>query len=464
MNFRKPIFWQQGLFLQPQHLQYGDMRARQLSYDLHRQLAPHLWGVGALEVNEEALENGVFEVHSGNFLFQDGTHVFHPESAVLESRSFEQAWTDRNRPFRVFLGLPKLSAADANVAVGSDGQGGGTRFVAAAENTDGMPDLYQEGPRGEVQTLDHVLRILWDTEVQEEGGEGRYHLIPLAQLISDGDMIRVDPAFSPPCLSIGASAGLMRLLRGVRDDLVGRAHQLEAYKVSSDAVSSDSSPRYMRYLLALQAFGRHVPTLVHYLEEPAVHPWEAYRTLRQLVGELSIYSTQVDVTGASPDRSDGLPVYSHADPGASFSAAIRILQRAMNEITVGPEELIHFEPVGEGRFHGDIPEDFLDRRNTLYLVLRTEEDFEDHLEPFLRFAKLGAGDEVELFARRALPGVGLQHVQVRPEGLPYRPNATYFRVDRGGEAWSAVERRGELDLLWDEAPADLSIELLVVRG
>ncbi|HKJ88397.1 MAG TPA: type VI secretion system baseplate subunit TssK, partial [Gammaproteobacteria bacterium] len=225
-----------------------------------------------------------------------------------------------------------------------------------------------------------------------------------------------------------------------------------------------SSARYLRYLLALQALGRHVPILMHYLEEPAVHPWQAYLTLRQLVEELSIYSTQIDVTGASPDRTDALPAYSHAVPGATFASASRILKRALNEITVGPEELVQFENLGDGRFHGDIPADFLDHRNTLYLVVRTEEEFEDLLEPFLSYAKLGAADEVDLFVRRALPGIGLTHIQVRPEGLPYRPNAIYFRIDSGGEAWASVERRGTLELLWDEGPADLSIELLVVRS
>ena len=55
---RRPVFWYQGLFLQPQHFQHADLFTQSLLAPLRRYLQPYFWGVCRLWVNETALSGG----------------------------------------------------------------------------------------------------------------------------------------------------------------------------------------------------------------------------------------------------------------------------------------------------------------------------------------------------------------------------------------------------------------------
>ena len=45
----RPLFWHQGLFLQPQHFQLEGLHTRSLLAPFHEFLTPHFWGVGEHE-------------------------------------------------------------------------------------------------------------------------------------------------------------------------------------------------------------------------------------------------------------------------------------------------------------------------------------------------------------------------------------------------------------------------------
>ena len=47
--------------------------------------------------------------------------------------------------------------------------------------------------------------------------------------------------------------------------------------------------------------------------------------------------------------------------------------------------------------------------------------------------------------------------------MPRRPDAHYVRLDTHDEQWPIVERHKDIALLWDEAPQDAKIELVIVR-
>ena len=99
----RPIFWGQGMFLEPQHFQqqdwYHDARLRRF---LHL-LVPFSWGVKSLAVNEAALQNFIFQVEHCEFVTWDGTIIRFrgdatPSNARIEPRSFEQELDAAGRP------------------------------------------------------------------------------------------------------------------------------------------------------------------------------------------------------------------------------------------------------------------------------------------------------------------------------------------------------------------------------
>ena len=54
----RPVFWHQGLFLQPQHFQLADLHQQERLLPFQRYLHPHFWGVARMAMQATALPNG----------------------------------------------------------------------------------------------------------------------------------------------------------------------------------------------------------------------------------------------------------------------------------------------------------------------------------------------------------------------------------------------------------------------
>jgi type VI secretion system protein ImpJ len=265
MISKKPLFWHQGLFLQPQHFQYMDTYVQSLLSPLLECQHPFFWGVITMEINEAALKNRTFELIAGEFLFRDGTAVAIPANGTVQPRSFDEAGVEGERPFTVYLGLRRYARETQNVTVVKrldDVADVNTRF-AATEEAEEMADMYKAGPAAQVRRLTYVLKIFWENEIEKLNN---YHLIPLAMLERDGADIKLSRSFIPPAVAVSGSDELTRMLKDIRDQVTARCHQLEEYKSPREIQATEFEPGYMICLLALRSLNRFVPLLFHLAE------------------------------------------------------------------------------------------------------------------------------------------------------------------------------------------------------
>jgi len=457
----RPIFWYQGLFLQPQHFQLSDLHARSLLRPVIEHGIPHFWGVGGLDIAVGSLANSVLETSRLQLLFRDGTYVQCPGNALIKARSFEGAWTQTDKPFTCYVGLKKLSEVESNVTVVpsyDDVSTVKTRFVTSADPEE-VRDIYGDGPPAQYKSLRYVLRIFWETEL---GHLDDYELIPLARIEKDGDAIRLSETFIPPCFAVGGSPVLVKTMRDLRDEVSGRTRQLDEYKSPRELQKAEFDANYMVYLLALRSLNRYAPLLLHLGETAQLHPWQAYAVLRQLVGELSSFSDRVNMLGETDAGEALVPPYDHQDLGKCFASTAGLITQLLNEITIGPELLVRLE-LHDGLYSADLPREFFASRNRFYLVLRTERNVDEIVPPFMQEAKLGARADVQTLISRALPGVELIHLTQPPQGLPRRAYSIYFRVEQFSAPWENVEAKGNIALYWANAPDDLKVDMVVVR-
>ncbi|HEV2333812.1 MAG TPA: type VI secretion system baseplate subunit TssK [Gammaproteobacteria bacterium] len=460
MTQYRPVFWHQGLFLQPQHFQLADLQQQERLLPFQRYLHPHFWGVARMALQGSALPNGNCEVQSGEFLFPDGSFVSVPGNGVLLARSFDPASVTLEKPFTIYAALRKWRANESNVTVVPDLTqlaGVSTRYVSPAQPDD-YADAYQEGPAAKVKTLYHVVRLLWESE-QDELAD--HELIPIARVVRDGDSIKPAPDFIPPVLGLEGSAELYKLVRDIRDELTGRALQIEVYKTPVHG-ESDFDPALMRYKLALRTMARYVPMLLHYSETPSVHPWDLYGLLRSFAAELSTFGMRLNLLGEDAQGARQIPAYDHQRLGPCFERLRRLITELLNEITVAPQFKVDMQ--FDGVCHtAMIPPRFLDEPNDYYLVFNLRTPIEQHLDSITTAAKLGARNVVESLVERSLPGIGFRYTQVPPPGLPRRSNTYYMRIDTRDSQWPDVERSRELGFTWKDAPEDLRMELVVLR-
>lgn len=460
MDVFKPLFWHQGLFLQPQHFQLADLYAQGLLEPYFRFILPYFWGVARLDISPGALGNNSLEVREGEFLFPDGTYTLFPGNAQLESRSFASAWSDRSKPLTVFLGIRKWNRAGANVTVVPSLDNLAeipTRYVTTAMPDEAI-DLHQTGQPGEVQLLHYNLKIFWESETERMGD---YQMIPVARLSQDGEKIKFSGDFIPPALTMQGAASLLNALREVRDQVASRCRSLEEYKVQRGIHSAEFGSRDMIYLLALRSLNRYVPLLSHYAESPTIHPWQVFGLLRQLIGELSSFSSGINVHGEEMAGEALLKSYDHLDLGPCFISARDLITRLLDEITAGPEYIIQLQYDGT-YYAAELAPAIFEGRNRFYLVVETETESKTVIEALQGIAKLSSREVLPLLIARALPGVSVVHLPVPPQELPRRAHCLYFQLNQHGDQWGKVEESRNMALYWNAAPDDFKAELMVI--
>lgn len=463
-HLKSCIFWHQGLFLEPQHFQHQD---RALEALLSRHLAltsPWSWGFGALLFDESALHARSLSVRQLAVRWQDGAFTEFPGNARVESRRFEL--TDfAQGPRTAYLGLRRLVENEANVLryekIEEVAQSR-SRYAALADPQP-MPDLYSAGAEGRVAVMDYVLRIFWEDEIEHLGD---YELMPLVRLEQDGETVRPVADFTPPCMNLAAAPQLQRLLNELRDEVIGRARQLEVFKRPLSLRDQEGDASELGTILALSVLNRYGAQLNHLIEGPHTHPWEVYGSLRQLVGELSTFTEYCDLLGETRDNQSLLKPYEHLNPAGSFESVRALLLRLLNEITLGPEMFVRFERDGaaDTLYRAELPGNFFGPRHRHYLMLRSGLEPSQATELMMLEGKLATPGSIEMIVNRALPGLELIPMQTLPPGMPRRSGAAYFRVESQSALWDEVQAEGLLALFLPNPPEDLRVELIVTKG
>jgi len=456
----KQLFWHQGLFLQPQHLQLNSRYQESLNLPFKQYLQPHFWGVGDYKIQTAALSNRSFHLVSGRFVFPDLTYVEVPGNGIVLPRSFDMDWEEGSRHFGVYLGLRKFSNTNRNVTVVADEAGPGdvnTRWVTT-NVAEKIKDLHQEGPEADVQKLTYVLRIFWESEKDQLGD---YELIPLAKLERDQDNVKLVDQYVPPCLSIGADTTLFQIIKEIRDQIGARSRQLESYKRDRGLHSAQFGARDMVYLLALRSLNRYASLLNHFTSTNQGHPWQVFGLLGQLVAELSTFSADISYTGEDGQGQRLLREYDHTRLGDCFISALSLVTQLLDQITAGPEYMLPMQ--FDGTYFGtEMPPAIFEGRNRFYIVIETEEDPQKILPALEGIAKLGSRESLPILIARSLSGIGLEHMATPPQELPRRSHALYFQVDHHSDQWVQVQKGRNLALYWDTAPEDLKVELMAV--
>ncbi len=460
MDIQRPLFWYQGLFLQPHHFQLLELSFQSLLAPFNHFIEPYFWGIGGLEIQEAALGRRSFNPLKGLFLFPDGTFTAFPGNALLEARPFDEAWVEGGKPFSVYVGLKKWNAAGENVTVLEKLEnftGVTTRFVAAADPEE-VKDLHSGGGEAQVKRLHYLLKVFWENERDQLGD---YVLIPISQLERAGGEVKLAQQFVPPSLTLTSSDPLFKIVKEIRDQIAARSHQLEEYKTQRGIQTAEFGSRDMVYLLALRSLNRYLPILFHFTEPQQVHPWAVYGVLKQIIGELSTFSERINVMGELEDGTRLLLDYDHRNLWECFSTAQALITRLLDEITAGPEYIIRL--VYDGTYYAaDLKPAIFEGRNRYYLVFRTEEDPKYVLQSLETVIKLSSREHMPILIARALPGIKLEHLPVPPQELPRRAHSVYLGVDHHGDQWPLVQKGHNIALYWDSAPEDLEVELMVV--
>ncbi|HEX9869690.1 MAG TPA: type VI secretion system baseplate subunit TssK [Candidatus Tectomicrobia bacterium] len=464
MDQLRPIFWGQGMFLQPQHFQQQDSyhEARLRGY-LHW-LYPFCWGVKSLVINEPALRNFMFEIELCELVTWDGTIVRFqgetlPSNARIVPRSFEPALDPGGRPLGVFLGLKRRQWEEDNVYVrrepGRNEAAGEKQRRYSLQELE-TPDLFAEnGQNSSLQYLMHEVRLLFDQDTAVHSED--YELVKIAEVLraAEAQGAVLSKRYIPPSLSVHTSPVLAGILKEIRDLLTAKGREFTEYKRQHRIQTMEMGARETAYLLIMQMLNRYIPLFHHHLEVQETHPSVLYALLRQLVGELSTFSETISVLGGP------LPAYRHDQLWECFDAAIQVAKELLNELTKGPEYVVPLVFDGE-YFAANLERRFFEGNNHYYLSIKVDIPPRDLERLLTETGKVCSREEMDPLRQRALPGLMARYLEKPPEELPRRAHSSYFELDHHGNLWKRIEQRQNIAVFCQLPPEQTEMQLMVI--
>ncbi len=463
MYKNKSIYWEEGTLLQPQHFQTMDARLAPTCALLSHLATPFAYGVRSYGIREEALLTGTFSFSALDVLMPTGEHLVLGENTYIPSRAFLDAWTEPEEPLFAYLALPLMSPNERNVTVCAHElfAQATTRFVAQ-EHPTAVPNVYDGTDRADVRFMDYNARILVGKEVHTAHN---ITTLPVARLLRDGDVIRLDKEYVPPCLNVHAIPFLLDIAQSIRNTLLARTTQLDDYKMLSIHNTSEAGVtlRSLELTSMLRILSQYLPYIEHCLEADSLHPWMLYGVLRQLIGELSLFSTELSALGENMSGTRVVPPYSHANMGACFEAAHMTISRLAGALVTGPAHTLDFEEIDESTWFCRIPAHIRSSPFAWWLYIRSGDDMEGLTDHIQKWVKLAPMEQLPTLVTRSLPGIALIPTEAAPAGLPRRSDTLYFTLDQTDTLWSRVLTTGELGMFLPKAPQHMRIHLAIMN-
>lgn len=470
----RPVFWGQGMFLEPQHFQQQDSYHEACLRRYFRLFVPFSWGVRSLAVTELALQNFVFQVDHCEVVTWDGTLLrfrgdASPSNARIEPRSFESDLDSGGKPLSVYLGIRRLQPEGNNVEhtagssaptrAGGDGPSHRRYFLESGS----VADLSAaQDQTCEVHYLTHDVHVLYDVPVARSQD---YELVKIAEVLraADGRGGVLSKRYIPPAITVRSSPVLEAMVREIRDLLTAKGRELAEYRRRRGGEIVELGSRDVGFLLMMQTVNRYIPALHHDLEVGDTPPHVVYARLRQLVGELSTYSGSVSVLGAT-EKEDVLPPYLHDQLFPCFDLASRRISGLLTEMTTGPVTDVQLRYDGEYFSAAALDDQLFAGDNRYYLAIRSDITSLALLELLQDKGKITALEDMPKLEKSYLTGLRIEVLDSPPEELLMRAHYRYFLIDRRSEHWEKIQQRRTIAVYCPELHTDTEIRLVIVYG
>lgn len=462
---QRQVFWGQGAFLSPQHLQAQDAWHVAMRQDLQARLSPYPWGFERLQLREAALGSGMVDIEQLVLHTRDGERL-HGGSAVaagntrVPQRSLAELAPRDANPIGLWLVLNRERTLD--------GLGQGSRVGGRhALGSDSLADPYDPAaPAVDVEFLLYQPAIVTgldeNAQVLVRSGEAYKfaEVLPLAP-----GKFRLSQDYVPPVQALAGSANLARWTRALRDLLVSRGQDFAASKRQRGIRAASTSAQEVMRVLMMQTFARWMPALDEHVRLGMVPSYPLYQQLRTLVAEFSVFSEDIGYFGglAANPVETALPEYDHEDLRRCFRVAFERAEALIKALTVGAE--VGVTLAWDGRFYkADLPASLFESDKTrFYLAFESDTRGQDLATRLSRTAKIASMDEMPRLLQAALFGQKIDLLPVPPEELPQKtPNTTYFQVDTAHPFWQMIKNARTLAVFCDLPPDDTVIKLYPV--
>jgi type VI secretion system protein ImpJ len=439
------IHWQEGLFLQPHHLQ-----RMQKSFDdeiaSERRLAwPYPFGVIEARLSRDELENKRVRFDKLRAIMPSGVEVNYPASAELPSLDIAQAFSKGDGSFTISLGVPLWQNSRANTVPIAHDSDTRVKLLYRVGEAECFDENTGENPKP-VQVRKINSRLMFEHEDAAD-----MEVLPLLRIVratgEDVGLPKEDPEYVPPCMLLSGSIVLREMVRDLVSQVEASRKELVVQVTrggfSLDTMRGVQFEQLMR-LRTLNRYSARLPSLIH---APAAAPFDIYVELRELLGELAALHPDRDEFECSPYRHEGQFLCFR-----ELATKIRSFLRG----AVAPSFLkLGFKDVGGVLTANFSPEHFT-QPSAYFLGIKSK------LDPTALARYVEDGDKFKLMpqslATRAIRGVELKEERHAPLELPAAADLHYFRLERANSPriWQQIQAEKTATIRWTGSELDWS--------
>jgi type VI secretion system protein ImpJ len=436
------------MYLGPHHFQ---AQSRYFEDSIHFATGS-LWfasyGLAGLELDSEALRNGTVALLHGRGIFPDGLPFNFPESDGLpEPRTVADVFPPTADGVVVMLALPPRKPNGFNCALEENGTSTDARYVAESRVLHDENTGRDERP---VRVGRKNLRLIFDVEPPADR-----MTLPVARVVRDGSGHFIyDPGFVPPVLQISASARLMTMVQRLIEILNEKSATIGRRGATGGSGLTEFSTREVANFWLLHAVNSALPPLRHMLVAKRGHPEELFVEMSRLAGALCTFALE--------SHPRDLPLYEHANLSECFEKLERHIRLHLETIVPTNCVSIPLKPAGDYFWEGEVTDARCLGRARWVFAIRANMGEAELMGGAPQLIKICTPPFVRELVKRALPGLGLTHLQVPPPAISARVETQYFGISRSGPCWDHLVKTRQVGVYIPGEFPDPEVEILVV--
>lgn len=424
MKLLSRIVWSEGMYLAPHHFQAQNRYFEDSVHFATSSLWNEAYGFAACQVDTDALRNGTVALLHARGMFEDGLTFDMPECDPLpEPRTITELFPPTADQLTVCLAVPKWFPDGQNCSVEENGNAT-MRYRGAVQMLHDENTGRDEKP---VRLGRKNIRLLLETEDKED-----VLTLPVTRVMRDGGgHFAFDPDFIVPCVRLSASERLMKMLTRLVEILEEKSAVIsQEQQQAQGKFQAGLSVRQVSQFWFLHAINSSLTPLRHMLLSKHGHPTEMFREMSRLAGALCTFGLD--------SHPKTLPGYDHRNPDLCFNPLDEHIRRHLELVVPSQTISIPLKPADRYFYEGEIKDQRCLGRSRWILGIRSPIGEVDLISKTRQYVKVCSAKFVPELVRRALPGLGLTHIQVPPAAVSAKVDSQYFTINRSGPCWEHI--------------------------
>jgi type VI secretion system protein ImpJ len=437
------IVWAEGVFLGQQHMQQWDQHHAVEQRMRTQHYAPLGWGIAQLNIDTDALANGLFRVQNCQMFLPD-SQLIHYDATVDMPLTYDLS-NHHGAACEIYLSIP----ANENVA-------GITGYLSSNELSHwradfvNVPDLFDKDRQREVMVAKHNLYLLSNNDAREQ-----YYSIKIARLMQTGEHEYVlDDKFVPSVIHLSASDVLQHCVRRLIELTESKIKVLNERRRSFSGDVTEFGQSDLAHFLLLEALQTDLPVLKHYQQENSVHPEALYLTLARIIGRLQAFEDASEVE---------IIAYQHHNLTRTFSDLENRLAKLMDIVLPTRVVNLNLQRESSTLYSVDHIDSVFLTEQTFFIGVYLSAHDASWIDRFAEHIKVGSREQLEAIVASALPGVQVTHMQRPPSKLPIKSGYEYFRLDPYGQYWDRIKTDRTLAMFVSQEFEQANIDLITVK-